>query len=292
MIGPDARDYTADVVKLLSDKNTDVRRKAADALGRIQPDSELAIPALIHAFGDENEDVRQAASTALGKLGPDAIPDLLKVVKAGPPGARQAAVAALGTVGGGDQRVITALTADLHGDGGTPTAEALAKQGRAAIAPLAEAMKSPKEGIRRAAIHGLKQIGVEAAPEIVDGLKSPHVDVRRASAQAFESLAIGDKLVVLSLVQALDDEDAQVRSSAGGALYTLGSNAKAAVPGLMKVVAKHSDAQVRMMAANILGNLGPAAKEALSTLRDVARDDKDPQVRARASWAAGNIQGP
>ena len=58
-IGPPAKIATPVVVKALSDKAADVRRKAAYALGRIDADPETVAPALVNALGDADDDVRQ-----------------------------------------------------------------------------------------------------------------------------------------------------------------------------------------------------------------------------------------
>ena len=50
----------------------DVRRAAADALGKIGPAAAEAVPALIAALADADRDVRRAAADALGKIGPAA----------------------------------------------------------------------------------------------------------------------------------------------------------------------------------------------------------------------------
>ena len=57
----------------------DVRRSAADALGKIGPPAAEAVPALAAALHDPDEDVRRSAADALGKIGPaaaEAVPAL------------------------------------------------------------------------------------------------------------------------------------------------------------------------------------------------------------------------
>jgi uncharacterized protein (DUF2336 family) len=57
---------------LKSDKDADVRRAAARALGDISPDPKLVVPALTEALKDRAVTVKMAAATALGQYGPDA----------------------------------------------------------------------------------------------------------------------------------------------------------------------------------------------------------------------------
>ncbi len=54
----------SELVKDLKDKSADVRRSAADALGRIGPEAKAAVPALSEALKDEDPDVRLSAVRA------------------------------------------------------------------------------------------------------------------------------------------------------------------------------------------------------------------------------------
>jgi HEAT repeat protein len=57
---------------LKNDKDADVRRAAARALGNISPDPKAVVPALTEALKDRSVTVKLAAATALGQYGPDA----------------------------------------------------------------------------------------------------------------------------------------------------------------------------------------------------------------------------
>jgi HEAT repeat protein len=57
---------------LKSDKDADVRRAAARALGNISPDPKVVVPALTEALKDRSVAVKMAAATALGQYGQDA----------------------------------------------------------------------------------------------------------------------------------------------------------------------------------------------------------------------------
>ncbi|GAB4208399.1 MAG: hypothetical protein Fur006_67210 [Coleofasciculaceae cyanobacterium] len=67
-----------ELVKALNDEDSDVRRSAADALGKIG--SEAAIRALVAALKDENSDVRWSAVSTLGNIGSETA--ILELVKA------------------------------------------------------------------------------------------------------------------------------------------------------------------------------------------------------------------
>jgi HEAT repeat protein len=57
---------------LKNDKDADVRRAAARALGDISPDPKFVVPALTEALKDGSVAVKMAAATALGQYGNDA----------------------------------------------------------------------------------------------------------------------------------------------------------------------------------------------------------------------------
>jgi HEAT repeat protein len=53
----------------LSDADAGVRRSAAQALGRMGPQADTAVPALTAALADPNPGVRESAAQALTALG-------------------------------------------------------------------------------------------------------------------------------------------------------------------------------------------------------------------------------
>lgn len=81
------RDAVPALVEALGDRNVQVRRQAALALGRIGPDAEQAVPALSAALGDGDEQVRRNAARALGQIGPaakEAIGPLMQLLRQPP----------------------------------------------------------------------------------------------------------------------------------------------------------------------------------------------------------------
>jgi HEAT repeat protein len=72
------------LIETLRDTDAGVRKAAANALGKVDPDVKLAVPALVDALKDKAPSVRQAAAIALGLIGPeakDAIPALRETQK-------------------------------------------------------------------------------------------------------------------------------------------------------------------------------------------------------------------
>jgi hypothetical protein len=87
-------------------------------------------------------------------------------------------------------------------------------------------------------------------------------------------------------IEALKDEDLEIRINAIKTLMTLG---REAVPALVETL-KGKDTELRIWAALILGNLGTEAKEALPTLLTVFKDKNENRVvRGLVSRAISNI---
>ncbi len=84
-------------IKKLNAKNTNLRRKAASALGEIG--NEKAVDVLIAALHDEDYYVRGRATSALCKIGGKAVDMLIAVLDDEDPNVRGRAVCALGTIG-------------------------------------------------------------------------------------------------------------------------------------------------------------------------------------------------
>ncbi len=62
-----------ELVKALGHTEPVVRRQAVEVIGRIGPDANDAVSALVYTLdADENEEVRKAAVRALGQIGPNA----------------------------------------------------------------------------------------------------------------------------------------------------------------------------------------------------------------------------
>src|SRR5205807_6150971 len=60
------------LIEALKDKDADVRKNTAVALGRIGKEAKDAVPALSAALKDSETDVRGAAALALGRMGKEA----------------------------------------------------------------------------------------------------------------------------------------------------------------------------------------------------------------------------
>jgi HEAT repeat protein len=86
---------------------------------------------------------------------------------------------------------------------------------------------------------------------------------------------------VAEALQALKDEDWQVRMAAATAIEGIGPRASLAIPSLIQTLEEDEREDVRQAAAVALGGVGLATKEAISALVR-ALDDRSDYVR----WAA------
>src|SRR5919201_639197 len=96
----DKKDDVARLIKELKSKDVKTRISAAEDLGHIgqvkKSYTEPAVPGLIDALHDSDAGVRKAAANALGKVDPDvnlAVPALTDALKDKAPPVRQAAAA-------------------------------------------------------------------------------------------------------------------------------------------------------------------------------------------------------
>jgi HEAT repeat protein len=97
-------------------------------------------------------------------------------------------------------------------------------------------------------------------------------------------------LDVSEALQALKDNDWQVRTAAAVALEELGPRAAVAVPDLIQTLDKDKREDVRRAAAEALGSIKPTAIEAISALTR-ATEDQSAYVRWAAAKALNAITG-
>lgn len=222
-IGPAAKDAVLALVQTLVDPNPFVRSMAASALGQIGRAANAAIPALIQTLRDPEEPVRKAATDALSEIDP------------------AAAAAALAQQG--SRREVPALVRALRNPGALEREKAatdlgqLGSAAKDAVPALVQALGDADIGVRRQAAFALGQIGPEAKdaiPPLAQALRDVFL-VRVAAAVALSRVGPD---AVPALVQALEDQDDQVKISAIQALGRIGPGAKGAIPVLRELVAR------------------------------------------------------
>ena len=236
----------------------------------VQLDTQRCCALLEHG----NPELRMCAAKALVDVGPLAVPSLTTALGDETAGVRERAAYALGAIG----------------------AEA-----KSAVPALAEALKDGQARVRRRAADALRAVADGSAPAAVEpewGEEPPdpfaeNDDRARAregkepgTAQPSRQPPAEVADAVPALIDALKDEDAQVRWRAAEAL---GAIRQASVPALMTAL-KDEQAEVRWRAADALGMMGSAAKDAVPSLVEALHDESW-LVRERAAHALGEI-GP
>jgi HEAT repeat protein len=119
---------------------------------------------------------------------------------------------------------------------------ALSSIGKAAVEPLAEAMKEPKWETRYRAAEALGKIADEKAVKpLIQGLKDNREHVRYMAAKGLR--ALGDSDAIEPMIILLGDENVYVRIMATRALGAIGG--KKAVEALTRALASEQDEKVR-----------------------------------------------
>jgi HEAT repeat protein len=302
---------TMSLLKALEDKDSKVRKAAAQSLGRIGDPQ--AVDPLVNALGDRYSDVREAAAKALEILGeplgrvivdclkgsehardalaagkdPRAIVPLLKVLGTWDPDVRAAAARTLGKLK--DPRAVESLVKVLEdGSGSAQEAAAWAlgeiEDPRATV-PLTKVLENGRPNARLVAAWVLGKFADRRAVDpLVAALGGKYPDVREAAAWALGEL--GDPRAVVPLIDALGDAHGKVRE---GAVWSLGKfGDRRAVDPLLKTMGD-KDPKVREAAAWTLGKFGGrrVVDPLLKTMGDA-----DPKVREAASRVLEELGEP
>ncbi len=229
-----------------NDDDAAVRRLAAGALGEYGPDAKGAVTALTHALDDEEPDVKIAAAIVLGLIGPDAKPANTKL---------------RGLVK--DRNIAVALAA----------ASALSvtdPKNPDALQALQSALTNREPFVRLMACNILAAMGPEArsaAPALERLLKDSSPDVRLAAAEALVRINPAHPDAAAVVVNAIPE------------LVGYFKEGEEAVP-----------SHARILMARILGSLGSRAKAAVPGMKE-ALQDRNPRVREAVAQALKQIQG-
>ncbi len=255
------------LIKALEDGNKYVRSHGAWALGEIRDAS--AVASLLELLEDDaqlspgEDSVQSHAAQALGFIGDArAVEPLIK---------------ALGPEPLDDQNKYFRFQC----------AVALTKFGSAAVTPLIKALGNQSEAVYESAVEALGHIGAVAVDPLIEALDANHpipeqfvmmgswtgdkkLDVRRGAARAlviiddkraapslekagFKVLAMWILKDVSGFINALEDDNKQVRRFSAGALYKIGD--ARAVESLKKAL-DDEDKEVREVAKEALRRLG------------------------------------
>jgi HEAT repeat protein/energy-coupling factor transporter ATP-binding protein EcfA2 len=238
------------LLRMLQDKDSDVRLNAAGALGGMG--NPRGVDPLLRALHDKDGNVRLNAAGALVQLGDQSLDPLIRTLRDKDRDVRTYVAWALGQLG--DPR---------------------------AIDPMLQALQDKEGDVRRNVAWALGQLGdPRAIDPMLQALQDKEGDVRRNVAWALGQL--GDPRAIDFLLQTLQDEDGYVRLHAAGALVQLSDQS---LDPLLQML-QDKDWYVRKDAAKALGQLGDprAIDPLLQTLRDDNRE-----VRENAAEALGQL---
>jgi len=120
---------------------------------------------------------------------------------------------------------------------------------------------------------------------LIDALNYEKADIRSTVADALPEIGTDAQIALPALIEALKDGDENVRNHVAEAIHTIAG--QISVPSLIEAL-KDDESWIRQMAACTLGVLGPNAKAALYALIESLKDE-DTSVRKRALEAIKKI---
>ena len=246
-----------------------IRIAAVRALGRLGP---VSFPALSDALRDRHPKVREAAVEALGSIGgPQAVPALATALRDERSQLRQTAARALAAIGGPDARAMLLACLD-HKDPATRAAvvDALAGLGDAgSVGSLAGALGDREKAVRDRAVAALGKLGSsEAAEALLKAIEGPDRDLRQAAAAALRTLTWSPATPRQRALRAVVDGDYRA---------ALAEGAEAVEP--LLIALQEKDGRARRLAAEAIGATGDP--RAVGPLVEVLGDHED-QVRSSA----------
>jgi HEAT repeat protein len=305
------------LLELVKDADADVRAVAYEGLGRVADGRAVADMAAglkdVDKLGEPGAAaVREAAARAFQGIGVSAVPALEQLTKDKSQKAREAAVAALGGIGGADaERALVAALQDNRSSVRQLAVRALARTAVAgSIGSLSAALEHRDPATRRSAVEAVVDMKVaDAVPSLARLTRDADSNVREAavralgrhaSPQAIDALIVvfeaPDRALRQLAAAALNDlewqpataEQRALRAILRGEYQVAAAEGEAAIEPLSALVADKS-AAVRRAVAEALGLTAQAA--AVRPLLQ-ALQDGDAAVRQAAADALVRIGVP
>lgn len=252
---PRATESLIDVV--LNENDSRIRSEAERALGKIN--DSRAVNCLILSLNDSNYDVRESAIIALGEISDP-----------------RATIPLIRSSGHEDM---------YFGDLISKIKEALINIGQPSVDPLIQALRDENPEVRNFAAWTLGDLkDPKSVQPLIQALKDKMIDDAQVSGAL---IAIG-KPAVVPLIQALNDDDKDVRSNATWILGHFGNNTNI-TDFLINILNNDPEGDVRGTAAMALGWL--KNKDAVEPLIQ-ALNDSDSSVRDYAIKALIELNDP
>jgi HEAT repeat protein len=270
-VGHPASPALGTLIELLKhDRDLNVPWIAAQAIGRVDPDGRLGVPALTEALKSRNGLVRRFAAKGLAAIGPGAsaaLPGLESLLKDRDPGVRVAAAEAVLKVGHNLKSALPVLCTVLESDDGfSPMWAALVitdtgPAAKEAVPSLRKAVKHKNPNVRESAAQALGKIGppgVDAVPDLVARLGDESCEVRSAAAEALWNINQHPRAIP-QLIHELKLEPTWGQNYSAEAIGRIGAPAAEAMP-LLEKLRYSRDRWVRAAANESLKQLAPAGK--------------------------------
>ena len=289
------------LIRLLQESDRDIRKYAADALGRIGDPS--ALHPLVAALDDEDVNVAVAAAEAIGLIrAPEAVPALSRAFARGHPWLKIAALSSLGSIG--TSEAVQAICAVPRESAQpmllTAAATAAGRAGNAdrsrALTFLTSLLAEPHPMVAESALTALGELlRLGGCPDLsdedyqgIDGasraaLASPSPQQR---ASALTCLGVTGWLdpegsAALAASSLREDPEASVRLAALQALAAMGKENTIDLVALAGSTAE--DASVRLLALRLLAQTGGGNdQKAEAELSSIVETEWEPVLRVAA----------
>lgn len=295
--GPEAAIAIPGLLKSLKDSDEVTSSLALQTLDKIPP-TKAMVGKLAESLKDENAQVRIYASTALAKLGADAAPaasSLILAIKDSNARVRQQSVRALALAWPTGDSVIPLLDAleDSDADVVVAVQDTLGKVPSIKlddVAILNQRLKSTGKLMRRYSALMVGKLGSQAKetlPALIDALKDEDVDLRACAAEAIYRIG-PERDHVARLITHLNDD--VVAYNIGRGIEKLGKCDVAHVPLLIETAKSSKSDQGKSSAIMLLAEIGPEAAAAIPLLQRLA-SDPNPLIRNCVAFALGSM-GP
>jgi HEAT repeat protein len=289
-------DFPGAVRRATRSPDSGARDWAFRTLLGLGPHAAPAVPELKEGLASRDPLVPILAAVALARLGEKGelyLPALARAL-ADPSFSFEAAEAAA-SLGPAARPLLPALAGALRErdvDACEWVLVALEGFGAESVLALIEAFRA-RSDLRRPIAPVLGAIGPPARPAVpylVEALDDDDPDVRVGAAEALGKIGSIDGAGIAALIRCLDAEGAVLGPAAAAALGSMGGEARAAVPALAGKL-RDVECQWRIAAADALGMIGPAAAPAVPSLIETFEDAGFPKLCARCAAALGRI-GP
>ncbi|THC91705.1 hypothetical protein EYZ11_008830 [Aspergillus tanneri] len=282
---------------LCENTDDDVRRAAAETLGRQSSLSESILQALVSRLEDTDNNVRWAAAEALGRqssFSESVLQALMSQLEHTNKDVRQAAAETLGRQSSLSESILQALVSRLeHTNNNVRSAAAGALRRQSSLLEsilqaLVSRLEHTNHDVRSAAAGALgrqSSLSESVLQTLVSRLEDTDQSVRSAAANALGRQSSLSESILQALVSRLEDTDQSVRLAAAHALDRQSSLSESILQALVSLL-EHTNNNVRWAAVHALGGQSSLSESVLQVL--VSRlEDIDNNIRSAAAYALG-----